>query len=618
MAYTSDDLKAQLIDYVNTNPGWNWLQWNDETYWLGLHHKFDYQLEDLQAAYPKKLKQLYEGTYEPTYAMLQEVVSSGFVVVSDEDDIAGLKAVKDKAWRIATKWRAVNAELYGREQGVFGPGLTYDRTYVGTTYYLDLDGGSDASPHTGLKYGDYTMEAGSGATTLVETGGLDARVTNGDWTPSYVYNVTRSAGALVTNSVYAGGTWTLTHATISGQTDGDTYYILDSWLTLAQYTTTTARSTGDIGYVRANTSETLAVVLECDEDGDKDTRISIVGCDSVTNDPWGDASDVKPAADFNASVNYFYFSDAEYWRFERMVFRNSTYSYGNVTVDKNTDLYIKDCEFLDSTVHGIKMNGRGFAYAEGCLFSNNDSAQVFIQSGTMRLRSCVLDAGAGGGNRGVDMYYGGFIELVDCSLGQTNAFTNADLHLSYTAKVFMRNCQHNNDFNVTRTSVIYEEDVDGVKGANRMICGVGTVTKDTGVVRSGGAESSAKMEPASVNGLNNFLSLRNSIIEFPFKIKRPAVLTTLTVYIRSLGTWSTYPTADELYLEASYLDEAATSASRAKVQSNDVLSHPSDWKAFDVTFTPLQEGIVYLNVSLKKYENVGDGCYVSMEPPEIT
>ena len=126
--------------------------------------------------------------------MLQQVVSSGFVVITDEDDIAGLKDIKDKAWRIAYKWRAVNAEVYGREQGRFGPGLEYDRTYRGTEYYLDLDGGSNAAPHTGLKYGNYTMDAGSNNTTLVETGGLDGRVVNGDWTPSYVYNVTRGIG----------------------------------------------------------------------------------------------------------------------------------------------------------------------------------------------------------------------------------------------------------------------------------------------------------------------------------------------------------------------------------------------------------------------------------------
>ena len=100
---------------------------------------------------------------------------------------------------------------------------------------------------------------------------------------------------------------------------------------------------------------------------------------------------------------------------------------------------------------------------------------------------------------------------------------------------------------------------------------------------------------------------------FPFKIWTAAALTTITIYIRSLGTWGVYPIASELYLEASYLDHAVN-ATRTTVVSNDVLNHASNWIAFDVTFTPLQAGWVYLNVYLKKYEDAGDGCYVDIKP----
>ena len=137
MAYTDIVLKAQLVDYVNTNPGWNWSQWNDETYWLGLHHKFDQQLLDLQVMYTAKLKRIYFH-YKEIFDILKYGVSESFITATSEDDILDLKAIKTKVMRIARKWRGVNGEIAGRAAGFFGPGLTYDREYHGTDYFIDL------------------------------------------------------------------------------------------------------------------------------------------------------------------------------------------------------------------------------------------------------------------------------------------------------------------------------------------------------------------------------------------------------------------------------------------------------------------------------------------------
>jgi hypothetical protein len=72
-----------------------------------------------------------------------------------------------------------------------------------------------------------------------------------------------------------------------------------SWLTIAKYTSVTVRTAGDIAKVRANTTQVIGANVIFDEDGTTDALISIIGCDSVVNDPWGDASDVRPIFDLN-------------------------------------------------------------------------------------------------------------------------------------------------------------------------------------------------------------------------------------------------------------------------------------------------------------------------------
>lgn len=168
MAWTSDELKQWLLDYVSTNPGWNWSQWNDETYILGLHHKFDFQLEALQVMYTQKLRRIYKA-YKEIFEYIKYGVSDIFLQATSEDDILDLKPVKDKVKRIARKLRGVNAEIEGRSRGFFGPGLTYDRKYIGTTYYIDLDAGNDGN--NGLAIGTPWLTLAQYTTTTVRTPG---------------------------------------------------------------------------------------------------------------------------------------------------------------------------------------------------------------------------------------------------------------------------------------------------------------------------------------------------------------------------------------------------------------------------------------------------------------
>jgi hypothetical protein len=76
---------------------------------------------------------------------------------------------------------------------------------------------------------------------------------------------------------------------------------------------------------------------------------------------------------------------------------------------------------------------------------------------------------------------------------------------------------------------------------------------------------------------------------------------TITVYARADAAWSTYPTNEQLYLEATYLDESS-GQSLAYAKSTQVLSDGSTWVGFSVTITTGQAGHVLCDFRFGKYE----------------
>ena len=128
MAITDIELKQLLVDFVTTNPGWTWAEANEETGKFGIWHKTEDQLYALQEMYKEKVKRIYH-LYKEHRNELKENVSGMHVDDTTEDDFPTLREWKQKIMRIARKWRAVNAEITGREAGRFGPGLEFDRKY---------------------------------------------------------------------------------------------------------------------------------------------------------------------------------------------------------------------------------------------------------------------------------------------------------------------------------------------------------------------------------------------------------------------------------------------------------------------------------------------------------
>jgi len=624
MALTGLEVKQLVENFVYTNPGFDWGEWNDETFKYGLHHKFDYQLPLLQQMFEAKMQRLY-NQYQALRDGTVEMVGASWVDATSEDVILSIKDIKAKAVQAAKNWRATNAEIAGRQAGVFGPGLTFDRYYVGTNYYVDFVDGSDASPHTGLKYGNYTADSGTDTTTLVDT--EPPRTTDDDWNGAWIWNVTRGAGAKITDSVYSSG-WTFTHGSIAGQTSGDTYYIIDAWATFEKFAESTL-SPGDTAYVRANKTQTYARSqnINFTSDGSQSSPIQIIGCDSVTNDPWGDGSDVKPILDFNSLGYGLYPIADDNWHMENIQIQNNTWTYIQ-RFDSCKGWSLKDVYYTDGT-NGVYSASPGyFIRFEDCKFDELVNTCAWPRTCVMYFKNCDFDGHStpGDGDFGVRLQDGGAAILDGCTLGQTTAFSSQADCLSisngggfiYARNTIIGSYPYAANF-ASPLAMVFLEDHNGTKGDNRRYGWSGAVTSDTTVVRSGGGNTSAKLQnwaTQSRPGVREPLTLSGFYPEYnhesPFKIWCPASSTTITVYMRAISAWTGYPTASELYLEASYLSSGSGGA-RTTVASNDVLSDATTWVAFDVTFTPSQAGWVYLDVVLKKYE-ASNGVYIDVKP----
>ena len=385
------------------------------------------------------------------------------------------------------------------------------------------------------------------------------------------------------------------------------------WLTLAKYTTTTVRTAGDIAKVRAATSEVMGGNLVFDEDGNQDDYIEIRGC-SIADDPWSDGSDVKPSLSFGDTANELSALDDDYWKINRLIVKESTNPGGGASIGLScNNWYFLACEFTDCGAIGAELDWASVLF-EDCIFQDNTTSSLFVYASYAQLVGCTFNGGPLGTDNGIITHRDAYIELVDCSFGQTTSHNIVDINLNSIGDIKHRNCAW--DIPPTIAEIdgyIFGEDDDAVYGAGLLTQHQGTVTKDTGV-KTGLATFSNKILPNTNCGVNNFLTLnRKSIIDWPFIINCiGGVSKTVTVQIRSKGTWGTYPVNTELFLEFWYLDHAVD-ATRTKIVSTQVLSHASDWVEFTVTFTPLQTGVAYGTVKLGIYEDAGDGCYVNGE-----
>jgi hypothetical protein len=256
-----------------------------------------------------------------------------------------------------------------------------------------------------------------------------------------------------------------------------------------------------------------------------------------------------------------------------------------------------DCELYDCRLTGFSVVSGSVGIVEGTIF--NKGAGIGTEEG---------------------MIVNGRADIKDSTFGATTHHTIADIVLgaNLAGIARLRNVTLNSTdalYGVIQSypeTAVYSEDHGQVKGAHKSFYKQGTITKDTGVLHAGGAPSSAKVEPTTFCNVNTPLTLAEDVLKSDFQIWCPASATTITVYIRSFGVWTAYPTASELYIDAEYWDGAT--AKRVKsTASTQVLADETTWVAFTTTFTPSAAGWAYVRVNLKKYQSA-KGIYVDVKP----
>lgn len=549
---TLEELKAEILaepvykDFTNK-------EWDAKSLERGIDHKFDYQLNAATKFYVEELNRPWKAFTSQPEQPLVNAETLGKLSRGEPLDIPTYEQIIsqwreevkhefDHRQRCRDKLVACVKELELRNAGV-------QRVLHGTEYFIDLDGGNDASD------------------------GL-------------------STGA--------------------------------AWLTINKYTTTTVRTAGDIAWVRANTSiaqGTAAVDIDFDESGTTAARIEIRGCQKEATqtgyDKWSDVSDVLPIVDFEDAA-YQVYLDMNYWKIENMEFRQSADLNGQVYLTLAVGTYLKNVKINDggnSGTEGLNVGLGSEAIVENCTFVDTWNASLYASSGAgVKTINSTFNKGAVRNTTyGVYANFGSLVEISDSSIGQTTAFAMNDIYAAYSGRVYLRNCLTNSSYVVATMGRIYIEDDDGTYQSYQTIFQSGTVSRDTGVTRPGGASSSLKYAPVSGCTTNFPLWARDKDLSGTFQLYLEAgIEKTITIYIRGY-TWSTWPTAAQLYCKASYLSNAASSA-RTTVTSTQVLTDNTTWTAFTMTMTPARSGIVYVDVKLGLYV-ASSGIYVDLPDP---
>ena len=403
-----------------------------------------------------------------------------------------------------------------------------------------------------------------------------------------------------------------------------------AWKTITKYTTDTVRSAGDIAYLRANITwdqGTEATDIEFDEDGTVDAYISIIGCGKTgdgDSDPWGDDDATKPIIDFEDAAYQMYAYMQDYWWLERVDIRRGEDVYGHLYLRTAIGWYIKGCDFSDSTKNGIRTQGTQFTL-DDCTFADLHTLEGQVLANQsygceIVAKDCTFNHGAGVGSDYAIVIRGGQVYCHDCSFGDTTQFDNGIFHVMPGGAVYMRNCTYTGTLTAySAGGAVYSEDDDGTFESHVTTFCQGTITRDTGTVRSGGADSSAKMAPTADCGPNNPLILGDRMWGFRPIWATKDVEITVTVYARVGTAWDTALEAGECYAKFSYLRDAVT-AERTVVQSAQQISNnPGDendgWTALTSgAITPLQTGLIYVWLYLAEYEDPSEHIFVDIKP----
>jgi len=376
------------------------------------------------------------------------------------------------------------------------------------------------------------------------------------------------------------------------------------------YTTDTVRTAGDILKVRANQSHVIAGIdITFDEDGTLNALLETRGC-SVADDPWGDASNVKPIIDFSDTNFQVVCLTAHYWRIYRFEVIQSGDTSG--IFSQNTyGLNLDACDVHDCASRGIYTSVSSVLIND-CTAYSNINYNLEVDYSRCVMKGTIVNGGAATTAIGLYVSYA-CVNLEDCSFGATTTHTLYSVYAPDAgADISARNCLFADateiNANISRGVFFRSEDHDQVAGAQKTCYYQGVITRNAGVQLDG--LDSALMTPKAGCGLYEPLTLSEQS-HGTYQIWCAAALTTITIKARETVAWAADPTNAEFYFEASYLD-GVSAQSRTEIASAQALNGIVE-VSFTMTFTPNAAGWVYVECYLKKYE-AGKTVNVSVKP----
>lgn len=567
---------------------------------LGLDHRYEWQLRYARNFLSQQITRVERTMFLPRPGLSLRENRRRYMKFE--------KYKREKIARLKHKLACVKKELEFREKGVV------KRDPIGTTYYLDVNGVEDTL------FGKWTFTNGSSlvtsghgkATTELEVG-YYVRPTGGEeW-----YKVTsiNNDDEFVISPAFQQTSVSDVEVEFNNYNGIGT---LTPYVHLNQFTTDHVRIPGDVLKVRTNQTHVYAGTdIVFDECGTVEQLIQIKGC-SADDNPWFDDIFTPPVIRFRNTANQLYMDSIDYWKLSRLEFCESTDTYGILHLFLSNHITLDRCYLRDASYSGLNISYSGDILIRDSWLWNNTQRNIDAWQAEFKcVRSCLY-----GGSSGTDegLYLSPAVaELVDCLFGyeydgDPSAHDEDDVLFVFPgSRVHARNCKFEGyiSFNASAPGCVFHSEDHNQKGAHKSLYLCGRVVKVTDIVRTGGASSSAKMVPNYLCGPNFPLTIAGDFCAGDFRLWLPAEQKTVTIYLRTYG-YSTLPTANELYIEASYLDESS-GGHRAVCRSTQTVSANDTWTAFSVTFTPAQEGWVYVTVFLKKYES-NSGVYVDIKP----
>lgn len=516
----SVELDQYIREHLKDDRGWNWGKWDESLRYRGVHVKHDHQLLELEAMYSQKI------------ALLMRI----FREHEEEWNILPKKQftnLEDKIFRITAKYRNVKSEIEGRRKGFLV------RDPVGTTYYIDLDGGNDGSD--GLGTGTAWLTYQQYSTTTVRTAGDLARIRA---------NTDQLQGA----------------ADIAHDEDG-----------------TAALPIQMIG---------CSSLSGNDPWGDASDVLPEIDFQNNNNllQMSGDAFWRFERISITGSIDqYGAYQVTNYSQGVRFVGCELNGNRAGISV-AGASVTMDNCEASDNQDSGFMTRAGGRLYcfscvAEGGAGLNQDAGFDAAQYGLMVCINC--DSGLNQEHDAADFRttQRAVLYMQNCRYGvagvsyDRGSVGNSQCHLLSEDHDGAYGAQLREWYGGTVTKV------DSI---------IRTGGSDSHAVMTPASVCSAEA-PVRLSGYPEDVTP-------PFRIWCPAnQAKTITFYCDTDLAWSPYPTADEFYFEASYYSGSAGTGQRSTVRSTQVFIDPN-LTTFTISCTPTQAGFIYIDAFLEKYE----------------